>query len=86
MVTSTAYMTNHISRVIQIMVEKFGLDENMLSYSSSFSQDLNIDSLDMLEFVHEIEKTFKIKILDEDVEHLTTVGAVVDYIDKHAAQ
>jgi acyl carrier protein len=79
----TSHKTDHVSRVIQIMVDKFGVDETALSYSVSFADDLHIDSLDIIEFTSEIEKTFEIKIQDEDVERLTTVGAVIDYIEKH---
>jgi acyl carrier protein len=79
----TSYKTDHVSTVIQIMVDKFAVDDTALSYSASFGDDLHIDSLDMVEFISEIEKTFDIKIPDEDVEKLTMVGAVIDYIEKH---
>lgn len=81
--TEITSKTDHVYKVIQIMVDKFGIDENQLSYKASFSNDLNIDSLDLLELISEIEREFKISIPDDEAERLTTVGAVVDYIDRH---
>jgi acyl carrier protein len=83
--TTTAITSkrDHVYKVIQIMVDKFGIEETQLSYKASFAGDLNIDSLDLLELITEIEKDFKIHIPDEDAERLTTVGAVIDYVDRH---
>ena len=74
---------DHVAKIIHIMIDKFGIDEDRLSYQASFSNDLNIDSLDLFEFIVEIEKEFKMKIPDEEAEKLTTVGSVIDYVDKH---
>ncbi|HEY4875435.1 MAG TPA: acyl carrier protein [Puia sp.] len=81
--TETKYKTDHVVKVIHIMIDKFAVDENDLSYQASFCNDLNIDSLDLVEFIDAIEKEFEIKIPDEDAEKLTTVGSVIDYVDKH---
>jgi acyl carrier protein len=81
--TETKYKTDHVIKIIRIMIDKFAVDENDLSYQASFSNDLNIDSLDLVEFIDAIEKEFEIKIPDEDAEKLTTVGFVIDYVDKH---
>jgi acyl carrier protein len=83
MLIEKTYKTDHVSKVIEIMVEKFGIDESNLTYHASFAYDLNVDSLDLFEFINDIEKEFKIKIQEEDAERLTTVGSVIDYIDKH---
>ncbi len=80
--TYKTYKADHVSKIIQIMVDKFGVDEDVLSYNSSFSNDLNIDSLDLFEFIAELEKEFEIKIPDEEAERLATVGSVIDYIYK----
>ena len=71
-----------ILRVVQIIVEKFGVDEIFLSYDTSFADDLNIDSLDIYELFMTIEKEFRITIPDEDAEKLLTVGMLIDYIDE----
>ena len=83
MLFEKTYKTDHVSKVIEIMVEKFGIDESALTYQASFADELNIDSLDLFEFINDVEKEFKIKIQEEDAERLTTVGSVIDYIDKH---
>jgi acyl carrier protein len=51
--------------------------------SASFTNDLGLDSLDVLETFMALEKEFGLKINDEDAEKLTTVGAVTDYIIAH---
>lgn len=81
--TETKHKTDHVIKIIRIMIDKFAVDENDLSYQASFYNDLDIDSLDLIEFIDAIEKEFEIKIPDEDAEKLTTVGSVIDYIDKH---
>jgi acyl carrier protein len=86
MVTTEITSKNgHVYKVIQIMVDKFGIEETQLSYKASFAGDLNIDSLDLMELITEIEKEFKLHIPDEDAERFTTVGTVIDYVDRHVA-
>ena len=63
-----------------ILQYKLGLEENQVSDHARFSDDLGIDSLDMIEIHMEIEKKFSVKIEDEVAEKLTTVGSLVTYI------
>lgn len=63
--------------------EKLGVEESALVDTASFSSDLGLDSLDVLETFMTLEKEFSIKISDEDAEKLTTVGSVIDYITQH---
>jgi acyl carrier protein len=72
------------AKVKTIFHEKLGADESALSDNASFSNDLGLDSLDVLETFMELEKQFGIKISDEEAEKLTTVGSVIDYIATHA--
>ncbi|HET6255558.1 MAG TPA: acyl carrier protein [Puia sp.] len=71
------------AKVKQIFHEKLGVDEANLTPNVSFSNDLGLDSLDILETFMAIEKEFGIKISDEDAEKLTTPGAVIDYVLNH---
>lgn len=71
------------ARVKTIIHEKLGVEESALVDTASFSTDLGLDSLDVLETFMEMEKAFSIKISDEDAEKLTTVGSVIDYITLH---
>jgi acyl carrier protein len=76
-IVNTSQITGKIK---SIMVDKLGVDHSRLDRKASFSDDLGLDSLDILETFTELEKEFGIKITDEDAERLTTVGAVVDHI------
>jgi acyl carrier protein len=70
-----------VLNIVQVIVDKLGIDQNLLSYKASFADDLGADSLDVYELLMTIEKEFKIKIDDDDAEKLTTVGALIDYIE-----
>lgn len=69
-----------VAKVRSIFHEKLGVEELTLVPNASFSNDLGLDSLDVLETFMALEKEFGIKIADEDAEKLTTVGSVIDYI------
>ena len=64
----------------QIVVSELGVDEALVRMDASFEEDLEADSLDLVELVMEIEEAFEIKIPDEDAEGLTTVANLVEYI------
>jgi acyl carrier protein len=70
--------------VKQIIAEQLGVDENEITPSSSFVEDLGADSLDTVELVMALEENFSIEIPDEDAEKIRTVQDAIDYIDKHA--
>ena len=72
-----------VARVKTIFHEKLGVDEGNLTSSTSFYNDLGLDSLDVLETFMAIEKEYGIKIADEDAEKLTTFGSVIDYVLTH---
>jgi acyl carrier protein len=75
---------SHVAaKVKQIFHEKLGVDETSLAPNASFSNDLGLDSLDVLETFMAIEKEYGIRITDEEAENLTTVGLVIDYIIDH---
>jgi acyl carrier protein len=71
------------SRLWTLMAEKLGLDRDQIKITDSFADDLGVDSLDVLELLTEVEKTFGIKIADEDAEKLITVKALVNYLQTH---
>jgi acyl carrier protein len=73
-----------VEKVKQIIAEQLGVDENDVSPSSSFVDDLGADSLDTVELVMALEESFSIEIPDEDAERIRTVQDAVEYIDKHA--
>lgn len=71
------------TRVKTIIMEKLGVEESVLNEKASFANDLGLDSLDVLETFMTLEKEFSVRIADEDMEKLTTVGSIIDYIIEH---
>lgn len=66
-----------------IVAEQLGVDEADVTSDASFTDDLNADSLDLVEMIMSLEEQFNIKISDEDAEKITTVNEAVDYIYDH---
>lgn len=70
-----------LEKVKEIIEEKLGLDGVEITAETSFKDDLGVDSLDLFELVMALEEEFGTEIPSEDLEQLTTVGAVVEYIE-----
>lgn len=75
-------MTNEelFQSIKSMIVDQLGVDESIISMDSSFVDDLNADSLDMVELVMAMEQEFDISIPDEVAEKVATVGDAVEYI------
>ncbi len=78
------YEMSTFEKVKKIVCDKLGVDESKVTETASFVNDLGADSLDVVEFVMEVEKEFNITIPDEEATKLTTVGDAVKYIEAHA--
>jgi acyl carrier protein len=74
-------MSDIASRVKAIIVDKLGVDENEVTESASFTNDLGADSLDTVELIMEFEKEFNIAIPDDQAETIVTVGDAIKYIN-----
>ncbi|MEE9198447.1 MAG: acyl carrier protein [Dehalococcoidia bacterium] len=78
-------MATVFDRVKKIIVDQLGVEEEEVAPSASFVDDLNADSLDLVELIMALEEEFsdgdrKLEIADEDAEKLLTVQDAVDYI------
>ena len=75
--------SNTQQRVIKIIAEQLGTEENETTPDKSITDDLGADSLDSVELVMALEEEFGIEVPDEDAAKLTTVQAVIDYVNNH---
>ncbi len=74
-------MSEISSKVVEIIVEKLGVEAAEVVPTASFTNDLGADSLDTVELIMEFEKEFDIQIPDEDAEKIQTVGDAISYIE-----
>lgn len=78
-------MATVVERVKKVIVERLGVEEDAVVSEASFTEDLNADSLDLVELVMAFEEEFGVggeplEISDEDAEKITTVQAAVDFV------
>lgn len=69
-----------LERVKEIIVEQLNLEGVEITESSSFKEDLGADSLDLFELVMAFEEEYGVEIPAEELESLTTVGEVIEYM------
>ena len=70
-------------RLKKIIVEQLGVDEAEVKPEASFVEDLNADSLDLVELIMSLEEEFGMEISDEEAEKVVSVQDAVDYINEH---
>jgi acyl carrier protein len=70
-------------KVIEIIVDKLGVDEAEVTAEASFTNDLGADSLDTVELIMEFEKEFNIAIPDDQAEKIQTVAQAIEYIEEN---
>mgnify|MGYP003469468930 FL=1 len=74
-------MSTVLERVTKVIVDRLNVDEEKVVLEASFRDDLNADSLDVVELVMELEDEFDMEISDEDAEKIATVGDAIRYIE-----
>jgi acyl carrier protein len=76
-------MASTEERVKKIVIELLGVDEDRVVPDARFREDLEADSLDLVELIMAFEEEFGGEITDEDAQTITTVGQAATYIDTH---
>ena len=74
-------MDNTLDKVVEIVVDKLGVDGSKVTPEAKFIDDLGADSLDTVELIMQFEEEFEVEIPDEDAEKIMSVGHAVDYIN-----
>lgn len=70
-------------RVKKIIIDLLGADESKVTLEARFREDLEADSLDLVELIMAFEEEFGGTISDEEAQQIRTVGQAVEYIEKH---
>jgi acyl carrier protein len=70
-------------RIKEVLSERLSVEEPDITEEANFQEDLDADSLDLVEMIMELEDQFGIKIPDEDAQKIQTVGQAVDYVTSH---
>ena len=76
-------MSDTFDQVKAVIVELLSIDEKKVTPEARFREDLEADSLDLVELIMAFEETFGGEISDEDAQKINTVGEVVQYIEAH---
>lgn len=74
-------MSDTFSEVKAVIVDLLGVDEGKVTMDARFREDLEADSLDLVELIMAFEDKFGAEISDEDAQSIKTVGEAVKYID-----
>ena len=69
------------AKMSELLVEELGLDADKITPDAKFEEDLEVDSLGVVELLMALEDNFGVKIPDEEAEQITTVGEAVNLVD-----
>ncbi|MDO4304161.1 MAG: acyl carrier protein [Bacillota bacterium] len=75
-----------LERVAEIIKEQLSLEGVTITMDTSFEKDLEADSLDLFELIMALEEEYDIEIPSEELEKLTTVGAVITYLQSKGVE
>ncbi len=71
------------TKIRDILADNFEVDKDKITKETNFTNDLDADSIDLVEFILQLEDEFGSEISDEDAEKIKTVGDAVNYIAAH---
>lgn len=75
-----------LEKIKEIIAEQLSVEADTIKEETNFKDDLGADSLDLFELVMSLEEEYNVEIPSEDLENITTVGAVVDYLKKKGVE
>ena len=70
------------SKLVDLLVDELGLERNDITMEASFEEDLDVDSLGVVELLMALEDNFDVKIPDEEAEKITTVGEAAELVNQ----
>ena len=73
------------AKIKETVIEQLGADESEITEEANFRDDLEADSLDLVELIMAFEEEFNVEISDEEAQKITTVGQAIDYLAKHSS-
>lgn len=73
-------MDEVFEKIRSITAEQLGIDDNEISMDTSFTEDMDADSLDMVELMMSLEEEFDLEISEEEAEKIVTVSDAVNYV------
>ena len=68
----------------ELVVDQLGVEEDEVTMEATMQDDLGADSLDLVDLVMSVEEEVGVKVADEDLENIKTVGDIVNYIEERA--
>ena len=74
-------MSDVAEKITAIIVDRLGVDESQVVLQARFREDLEADSLDLVELIMAFEEEFESDISDEEAQKITTVGEAIAYIE-----
>jgi len=75
-----------LEKLKEMIADQLSIDEDGITSESRFKEDLDADSLDLFELVMALEEEYDIEIPTDELETLTTVGSIVDYLKDHGVE
>ena len=70
-------------KICELLADKFDADASTMTMDTTIKEDLNADSLDVVELMMDLEENFGITISDEEATQMSTIGDIVKYIEEH---
>ena len=75
-----------LEKLIEIVEEQLNVEGKEITEKTNFKEDLGVDSLDLFDLVMALEEAYGIEIPSDDLENITTVGAVMDYLKEKGVE